>query len=439
MPLWPEPNRPAVERAVTAHREAHGVDATHAGSAPATWELVGEHTDVYGGVVITGLASLRVGVAASPRHDDAVTVRVLQTTVTQDVVTAEDSTTYSKLAEQFAAMPAEVDESGLPHRPAAPTGGLAARLGGVVWMMINRQVLSRDTPGWDFTIVSDIPPHAGLGAGAACDAAVAIAMLSGHSDIDEAPLRTRVTEICTQAVTAFSALPVAHARHAASVRGSGQTVSVLNYADGSLTQAPHPLNRELCGFIIAVPGTEPRTIPARTDSMESALPEVRARRSFLQAACRAFGTESLRALPDAESRVIDWLDAVHAVHGAENRPTLAAARAWLDFYAAETNRALQVASTLRSRSGAALFPLLSDSQAALHRDFHLDAADQLVDLARMRGAAAARAACGGLAAAAIAFVPGAKATNFAADLAADGLIVTPLSAGDPACAHQLGD
>lgn len=437
MPLWPEPNRPAVKRAIDAHRETYGVDASRAGSAPATWALIGEHTDFFGGVVITGLASLRAGVAASPREDHTIDVTFLQTTATQDTIKTTDSITYDELAECFSNVPADVDEAGLPCTPDPCDGGIAARFGGIIWMLINRQVLSRDTPGFNITIVSDIPPHSGLGTAAACDTAIAMAMLGGHEDINEAPLRTRVADICTQAVHAFAAVPVAHARHAVSLRGAGETVSVLDYADGSLTQAPHPLNRELCGFAVAVPGAAPVKTPTQTDSMKEVLPDLRRRRSFLIAACRAFGTESLRLLPDAEHRVVEWLDAVHSVHGSEDRPTLESARKWLSFYLAETQRAQQVAGTLRSRSGAALFPLLRESQYALSNDFDLDAADQLVELALMRGAATARAACGGLTAAALTFVPGQKATNFAADLAADGLIVTPLTAGDPATPHEV--
>ena len=104
----------------------------------------------------------------------------------------------------------------------------------------------------------------------------------------------------------------------------------------------------------------------------------------------------------------------------------------MTFYAEETQRAQGVARALRSRRGTELFPLLTQSQSALATVYGFDSAEKLAQLASARGASAARSAHAGTSTAVIAYVPSTKATNFAADLAEDGLLVVPLNAGAPA-------
>ena len=96
---------------------------------------------------------------------------------------------------------------------------------------------------------------------------------------------------------------------------------------------------------------------------------------------------------------------------------------------AETARAQRVVRALRSRRGVDLFPQLIQSQAEILNSYGLDTAHDLAQLAQTRGAAAARAASAGTANAVIAYVPAARSENFAADMADDGLVVVPLSAG----------
>ena len=51
MPLWSTPAEPVAERAAQAHTELTGSAPTHTASAPATWSLIGEHIDHFGGIV----------------------------------------------------------------------------------------------------------------------------------------------------------------------------------------------------------------------------------------------------------------------------------------------------------------------------------------------------------------------------------------------------
>src|SRR5699024_11769425 len=94
-----------------------------------------------------------------------------------------DSITLDELAQRYAQHQPSIDEQGRPVTPPAPQGSWAARIGGVIWTMINRQLLSRETAGADVTLVSDIPLEAGMGALSAADVAVALAMMPEGSDL----------------------------------------------------------------------------------------------------------------------------------------------------------------------------------------------------------------------------------------------------------------
>lgn len=419
MPLWTATSTPAVDRVRAAHSDNIGAEPAHVASAPATWALIGEHIDHYGGITIMGLANIRAAAAVSPRSDGIVKVHLEHT----NGETVEDQISLEKVSSLAAEQQPGVDSEGQPIEPPAPEGAIAARLGGIIYTMINRQLLTRETAGADITVVNDIPDSAGLGAAAAIDIATALALLGGADDLHDAPLRARIAEVCSQAVGTFARFPALRARHSAALRGAGDSITIIDYADGSVTQAPHVVNKDIAAFALAVPGD--------FDSAE-AVAEIRARERFIDAACRAFGTASLRLLPDAPQRVLEWLAAVHKVHGPENQPTIDQATAWLTFYSEETERAEGIARALRSRRGTELFPLLTQSQSALATVYGFNSAEKLAQLATARGAVAARSAHAGTSTAVIAYVPSTKAPNFAADLAEDGLLVVPLSAGSPA-------
>lgn len=421
MPLRSPSSTPISQRVSAAHVDAIGIAPTHIASAPATWAFIGEHVDYFGGVVIAGLSDLRAAVAVSARNDG--TINVSYTCSADSDSPQEDSITLMQLAELAAAQQLDTDSEGLTVYPDPPAGGMAARWGGVVHTMINRQLLSRDTAGFDITVVSDIPCNAGLGAYSAVDVALALALVGEDSELKDAPVRARIADVCTQAAGCFSAIPPVHARHSSALRGAEDAVTIVDYADGSVTHAPHPVTQEVQAYAI--------TAPQDFDAVEAGA-ELRRRERFIDAACHAFGTESLRMLPDAPQRVIDWLQAVHKVYGAQGQPSIAEATQWLAFYEEETQRAKEFASALRSRRGAALFPLLEQSQGGLNGVYDLGAAPHLAQLAMSRGALAARCAFAGVFNSVIAYVPAKNALNFAADLAGDRLAVCALNPGAPA-------
>ena len=420
MPLWSTPAEPVAERAAQAHTEFTGSAPTHTASAPATWSLIGEHIDHFGGIVAMCVGKLRAAAAVGPRTDGVVAVHFHPV----QGETAHDSISLQALAELATAQQPTTDAEGQPVIPPAPQGGLAARVGGIVHTMINRQLLSRETAGADITIATDIPEGAGLGADAAADVAVALALMGADADLD-APLRARVADVCTQAVSTFAARPPLRARHSAALRSTGEGVCIMDYADGSVTHAPHVVGHEMSAFAVAVP----EDFSAQE---ERAIADIRQRQRFIDDACHSFGTDSLRLLPDAQQRVLDWLKAVHKVYGKEGRPSISAATEWMAFYEEETERVEKFARCLRSHRGAELFPILLQSQSSLANIYGLDSAEKLAELVTVRGAVAGRSAHAGTSNAVIAYVPAKSAHNFAADLAEDGLLVVELQPGEAA-------
>lgn len=393
MPEWTAPETPPAERVAQSHEQITGQPPTHIADAPGTWPLIGENVDHYGGVTIIGLAQLRAAVGYTLREDD--TVRVV-------FRTCDGS---EKIGEASLANLAEEDPS------------LPARYAGIVHNLITRQMLSRETTGMDITVESDIPLGSGLGAMYAADVALALALLADHEDIDAAPLRTKIAELCSQAVDTYSSMPVLRSRHTVALRGAGDSVSVVDYADASVTQAPHPTRSGVSIFAVAKEVGEP-------DRSQAAL--VTERRAFIDEAAQNFGTDSLRSIPEAPTRVVEWLRAIHQVRGTEGMPTEEQAHDWMLFSESETLRSLAVAKALRSRRPEDLFHLLNTPN-----DTHgLDTPDELVQLMNIRGARAARPSAAGMSQAVIAFVPLPHADNFAKDLVEDGFFVLPVEQGD---------
>ncbi len=380
MAVFQTPKKSPVERVRAAHPGGE-----HVASAPGTWVLIGENVDHFGGATLVGTASLRVAAAASPRDDDTIAIAA--------------SSPHNRLTSETTLKQLHDDDI---------TDPLARRWTGLVQTLIQRQVLSRDTAGLNITIESDVPLGAGLGAMYAADAAIALALAGGHDDIDTAPFRTRLAEVCSHAVATYSSLAVVRARHSVALRG-GDGMSVVDYADGSLTQAPHPTRHGVRVFSLA------QELGTPYSKENQAIADHRA---FIDAACANFGVESLRQLPDAVNRVVQWVEARRSV-GDESAPDPDTARRWVHFCESETLRSLAAAKALRSRRANDLFTLLN-SPSEPH---NLATPEAVVVLARERGAIAARPAATGTSDAVIAFVPVQDADAFTTAMAKDFEVV----------------
>ena len=385
MAVFETPSQSPAQRVRAAHPGSGRV-----ASAPGTWVLIGENVDHFGGVTLAGTAALRAAAAVSPRADRVVSVSA-----------------RGPLGQEFSAQ-LPFDEE--------PADGLARRWWGLVHTLVQRQALSRDTAGVDITVESDVPVGAGLGALYAADAAIALALAGAHDDVDTAPFRARLADICSHSMAAYSSLPALRARHSVALRGA-EGVSVVDYADGSLAQAPHPSRHGVRVFSVAASLGAPFV-----ESREA----IAAHRAFIDAACTNFGVASLRQLPDASGRVAQWVEARRAA-GDDTAPDPETARRWVTFCESETLRSLAASKALRSRRANELFTLLNSASEA----HSLATPDALVALARERGAVAARPAATGTSSAVIAFVPVQEADAFAGSMAREYEVVE-VAPGEPA-------
>ena len=154
---------------------------------------------------------------------------------------------------------------------------------------------------------------------------------------------------------------------------------------------------------------------------------MRRRQEFIETAAANFGVASLRQLPDATARVVQWVEARHTV-GDSSAPDPRRARAVLQRCEDETARALGAAQALRSQQIDALVNALHPHAG--------DAADEalatpalLGQLACECGASVARPAAPGVSQSVLALVPASKAENFTSRME-EHLLVIPVTAGE---------
>ncbi|MDO4631799.1 MAG: galactokinase family protein [Corynebacterium sp.] len=418
MPVWPTSQDPDIissnlsAEVSTHHKNNTGQPAVAVATAPATWSLIGEHTDHAGGIVMMSFCQARAAAAISPRTDHIIKV----TEYTYDVAAQEYSSETTETT--------VVDPSVESDTAAANTR--AEVLAHLIGALVQRQLLSRDAKGFDITIMSDIPPAVGLGEDAAIEVATALALTHNAEEIDSPPTRAKLADTCYQAAVQAHSVPPLRARYLATLRGKNTVINVVNYADYSITEATQRTNPILDSQQVTAVLVAPPLMDANTERL------IR-RQTFINDAARAFGAESIRSLPDAQVRVIDWLRAKHEVHGSADLPSIIEAENWLKFHDAELHLIRVIASTIRGRDITALYPPLTESQSNMDSLYGITGADDHVaKLCLSRGANSARSTHSGISSAVVALVPAAQAANFMADLSDDRLLVMPLHSGTKA-------
>lgn len=412
MPVWPRPDAQPIDRVAELHQQSYDATVPRTASAPATWNFLGEHTDHVGGLVINATAALSVAVAASPREDDTIMVTTHELDIDGDTHTFTDSVTLSEISEYAS----QLQHGDAEAAPALTLGGPSVRLGGVVWAMVGRQYLSRDTKGFNITVVSEIPARVGLGDEVAAEVAFASILAEiGDHKLDP-PLKARLADICASAAQMFSAVPAFRARYTAALRGSVDAFNLVDYSDGSVTHAPMLRDANTYAtFLVALPHQEP-------------ISDIAGRKRFVDEAAAAFGVDSLRRLPDATQRVTQWLTAMHKANEADEHPGVEEAHRWLSFYEQESERAAKTSMLLRARKAQEALALVCESQRDQENLYQVvpEKETALANLCLARGALAARSAAAGLVSAVIVHSEARKAANLIADLGDDGLIVVEL-------------
>ncbi|MHB1166090.1 MAG: galactokinase [Candidatus Nanopelagicales bacterium] len=324
-------------------------------SAPGRVNLIGEHTDYTGGLVMPMAIEQRAWIAARPRADRLV----------RGVGLRRD--------------PAQVSLDDVGR--CSPTGWLAYLAGGAWVAEASGAVGTGSAHGWDLALVSHVPVGAGLSSSAAITCATLLAMndLDGWG-IGRPDLARWGQRVENEIV--------------------GVPCGIMDQSASLLCESGHALFMDTrSGQVEQVAWLDPRTQAALLVSNTNA-PHMLTdgqyahRRLTCEAAAAALGIESLR---DAS------LDQLHAARGLLTADQYACAH----HVVTENARVLRVRELLSSGSAAEIGQTLTRSHASLRDDFAVTVPqlDVSVDAALEAGAWGARMTGGGFGGCTIALVP----------------------------------
>ncbi len=335
--------------AVAAFRELADARPDGVWTAPGRVNLIGEHTDYSGGMVLPVAIDRSAVVAARLRDDDVVRVASLQ-------------------------MPGDVRVSLTGIQPGRIAGWTSYVLG-TLWAL---QHAGLNLRGIDLLVDSDIP----LGAGLASSAGLEVATALAFTELTAQQMSTLDVAMCCQAgENAIASAPT----------GVMDQVTVL------LGRAGHAL-------LLDCRTLDSELVPWRPDDASLALlvidtavrhdnsgPGYRSRRDECARAAAALGVETLRdATAESVARTLSGVLQQRARH-----------------VVTENDRVVEVAELLRAGRIAGIGPLLDAGHASLRDDYEVSCAelDVAVDAARGAGAIGARMTGGGFGGCAIALVP----------------------------------
>jgi galactokinase len=334
-------------------------------SAPGRVNLIGEHTDYNGGFVFPMAIQYRAWVAASARSDGKLCV----------------------FSEQLG--DAELSIRALSPRRERGWWSYAA---GAVWALAEHS--GRQPSGFDLVIDSDVPVGAGLSSSAAieCSVALAAAHLSGV-ELDCATL----ARVAHRAEFEFVGVPCGTMDQTISACGRQGAALLIDCQSGAQTQVT--VNFASAGLSLVVIDTcAPHSL---VDG------EYAERRSSCEAAARALGVQSLRAV-----------DAQQLARSATSLTEKQLRRA--RHVVTENQRVEAAVNALASSDFEKLGALLTASHASLRDDFEVTIAelDVAVESALGAGALGARMTGAGFGGCVLALCPAERRSTLEAAVAA---------------------
>ncbi|MBF4160164.1 galactokinase [Nocardioides acrostichi] len=324
-------------------------------SAPGRVNLIGEHTDYNGGLVLPIAIPQRTTVTATRRDDDLI------------------------IARSSHGDPAEVELADVG--PGSPSGW-TAYVAGVLWAL-RRDGLAAG--GLEVSVDSDVPVGAGLSSSAALECAVALAADDlfdlGLGDSDEG--RARLAAACVRAENEVAQAPTGGMDQAASLRCREGHALLLDCRSGATEDVPFALGAH--GLTLLVVDT--RVQHALGDGQYGS------RRAACERAVETLGLDSLRDLEPAD---------LAAVEVRLDEETFRRVR----HVVTETDRVRRCAERLRDEDFAAVGDLFVASHASMRDDYEIscDELDVVVEAAVERGALGARMTGGGFGGSAIVLV-----------------------------------
>jgi len=340
------------------HRDVFGAAASGVWSAPGRVNLIGEHTDYNGGLVLPIALPQRTCAACSPRGDRVLRVHSAQVGETVEV---------------------DLDTVGV----GTPTGW-TAYVAGVLWALAEDGHAVR---GMDVTIDSDVPFGAGLSSSAALECAVGAAAsdLFGLRLLFDDASRATLAAACVRAENEVAG---------AMTGGMDQSAALLCRADHALLldcrsgETEHvPFDLASTGHVLLV--TDTRAEHELNDGQYGE------RRASAEQAAAELGVSSLRdvdpaGLDDALASLSDDVLRRRARH-----------------VVTEIARVREAVAALRAGDLDEVGRLFDASHASLRDDYEVscDELDVSVEAARSAGALGARMTGGGFGGSSIALLP----------------------------------
>lgn len=328
-------------------------------SAPGRVNLIGEHTDYSGGLVLPFAIDARASVAAG-RTDDGL-IRVVSAQRPGDVVT--------------------VALDGL--RPGA-VGNWPAYVAGSVWAAREAGV---EVTGLELALDSTVPSGAGLSSSAALECAVVLAVngLAGRT-----PDPLEVARVAQRAENAFVGVPCGPMDQTASAASREGAVLLFDTRAGTVDHIPFdPAAADLAVLVV-----DTRVAHSLADG------EYGRRRASCERAAEVLGVAQLRGLGSG-----DLPDALRRLPDDELRRRVR-------HVVTENARVAAVVDLLRAGRIEAIGDLLTASHVSLRDDYEVSCVelDVAVEAASAAGALGARMTGGGFGGSIIALVPRAAAT-----------------------------
>ena len=348
-------------------RSVVGGDPSGVWGAPGRVNLIGEHTDYNGGLVLPIALPHRTYAAVRLRHDGLLRV-------SSDVSDA----------------PVEVAVSDIS---AQQPGGWASYVAGVVWAIGEA---GHPVPGADVHISSDVPVGAGLSSSAALECSVGSALgdLLGLDYLVDDASRAALAALCVRAENDIAGAATGGMDQAISMRALAAHAALIDCRSGEARQVP---------FDLAADGLALLVIDTRAQH-ELNDGQYASRRATCDAAAATLGVDTLREIGIAD------LEAALARLGDD------VSRARVRHVVTEIDRVEQCVGALEAGEFDRVGTLFVASHTSLRDDYEVSCAelDVAVDAAVAAGALGARMTGGGFGGSAIALVRAAETDAVAA-------------------------
>ena len=336
-----------VAAVTTAFTDAHGCLPTVVGRAPGRVNLIGEHTDYNGGLVLPVALPHATYAAVAPRTDDLVRI-----------ASVEESTPWTGTLDTL-----------------SEATGWASYAAGVLWALREAGV---PLAGLDVAVHGTVPLGAGLSSSAALECSVAVAACAAAGAVLD---RDLVVGACIRAETEVAGAPTGGMDQTVSMLASAGSALLIDFGSGVST----PVGLPLADAGLALLVTDTRVSHALVDGGYAA------RRADCEQAAEVLGVPTLRQATLA------------AVEGLTDDRVRRRAR----HVVTEIARVSRVVDAIAAADWTAVGARFAESHVSMRDDFEISCPelDLAVDTAVEAGAVGARMTGGGFGGSSIALVP----------------------------------